>query len=530
MTSTATVAPSRGLARLSQRLESALTALAGKRFLPVLILLAGLLPSAWLLYELRDTPQFGLFSDDVMYIGAAESLAHNATYRESALPGDPWQTKYPPGYPLMLAAILKWNPAARNFWIMVHSWVWIAVASFALAWAMRQASLTPVQAAIVGALWAANPFGANAAVMAFAEAPFCAVLFLALGLAQRLDKAATWKAVLVGLLMGISCLIRSAGIFAIFGLVVWLLWRRSLKTAFWFGISASILPAIWMLWSHAHMPATSGLVAQYYFDYGARWLQDVRHAGLGSILVMNVSFSVKSVGEWLIPASISPLLPVLYTILLGFGCAVLADWAGGPITAVALATMGFQVFWNWPPSERFFLPVAPAFLGAGMALLSSRPAFLRIFTLVIVASADIYGIADLAGKYGTERYTGFPPVYSFIKTELPADAVILGDDRVWLFTGRKAVGMLAPMEYFYRKRPDSELTFFMGYKDVARQFGAGYLLAAPEVRWDATFDREEQLSTAIRADPDLERIFSQNGVELFRIRTNPPGSLGSAAP
>ncbi len=159
------------------------------------------------------------------------SLAHDGTYRETALPGDPWQTKYPPGYPLMLAAILKWNPAALNFWIIAHSWVWMAAASFALAWAMRQTGLTPVQAAIVGALWAANPAGANAAIFAMADTPYCAVLFLVLGLVLRLDKAAIWNAALAGLLMGIACLIRSAGIVAIGGLVAWLLWRRSLKTA-----------------------------------------------------------------------------------------------------------------------------------------------------------------------------------------------------------------------------------------------------------------------------------------------------------
>jgi len=527
MRSTFTVAPSRGLARVSERSESVLTAIAGKRFLPVLILLVGLLPSAWLLYDLRDTPQLGLFGDDIMYVGAAQSLAHDGSYRESALPGDPWQAKYPPGYPLMLAAILKWNPAARNFWIIAHSWIWMAVASFVLAWAMRQTGLTRVQASVVAALWAANPGGANAAIVAFAEAPFCAVLFLAVGLAQRLDKAATWNAALVGLLMGISCLIRSAGIVAVLGLVVWLLWRRSLKTAFWFGAAAGILPAIWMLWSHAHMPTTPGPVAQYYFDYGGRWLEDVRHAGLGSILVGNVRSGVEALGQWVVPIEGGVQYPWIgYIILLVIACVALLDWEGGAITAVALATAAFQLFWNWPPNVRFFLPVAPAFLGAGVAMLSARPAILRICAVVAVAVADIYGIADIARRYATERYVGLVPAFSFIRTELPSDAVIIGDERVWLFTGRQAVGMQKPMAYFYVKRPDSEMEFFMSYKDVARQFGARYVLHEPwdGVRWDIPFERREQLATAIRSDPDLDCIFSQNGIELFRIRTNGPGS------
>ena len=72
--------------------------------------------------------------------------------REAALPGNPWQTKFPPVYPLMLAAILKANLAPRDFWIIAHSWLWLVAASLALAWAMVQAGLTRVQAVVVAAL------------------------------------------------------------------------------------------------------------------------------------------------------------------------------------------------------------------------------------------------------------------------------------------------------------------------------------------------------------------------------------------
>ena len=495
--------------------------LAGMRFLPALILLVGLLPSAWLLYQLRNTPQLGLAGDEVMYIGAAQSLAHDGTYRESALPGNPWQTKYPPGYPLMLAAILKWNPADRNFWIIAHSWIWMAVGSFTLAWAIRQTGLTTVQAAIVGALWAANPSGANAAIFALADAPFCAVLFLALGLALRLDKSSLWSAAAAGLVMGVACLIRSAGIVAIGGLVAWLLWRKSFKTAMWFGISASILPALWLLWSRAHLPPGQGPVYEFYFSYVGRWLETVRHAGLGSILRTNSLFGLRSVGEWLIPVEKNSTPLVFgYTVLLALSGPAIVEWGGGAITAVALATAGLQLFWNWPPNERFFMPVAPMFLGAGVAMLSSRPAFLRMLVLAVVAIADIYPIPSLAQSYGTERYTGLAPVYSFVRTELPADAVILGDERVWLHTGRHALGMPAPMEYYYLNRLNSEIEFFMTYQEVARQFGAGYILLEPwdGLHWDVPFDQAKQFAAAMRSDPGLERIFSQNGVELFRIR------------
>ncbi len=68
-------------------------------------------------------------------------------------------------------------------------------------------------------------------------------------------------------------------------------------------------------------------------------------------------------------------------------------------------------------------------------------------------------LQSLALSYAVSGTRGFPPVYSFIKTELPPDAVILGDERVWLFTGRQALGMPAPMEYFYLKRSMQRSSF-----------------------------------------------------------------------
>ena len=43
-------------------------------FLPALILLAGLLPSAWLLCKFPDVPQLGLAGDDVLYIGTQDGV------------------------------------------------------------------------------------------------------------------------------------------------------------------------------------------------------------------------------------------------------------------------------------------------------------------------------------------------------------------------------------------------------------------------------------------------------------------------
>ena len=120
--------------------------------------------------------------------------------------------------------------------------------------------------------------------------------------------------------------------------------------------------------------------------------------------------------------------------------------------------------------------------------------------------------SGLEQTYAGQRDSGLSPVYAFIKTELPANAVILGDERVWLFTGRRALEMVMPTEYWYLERPDLEMEFFTSYKDVARQFGANYVLIG---HWG----KLHMDTVAVRSDPGLERVFSRNGLELFRIRT-----------
>ncbi len=492
-----------------------------RRLLPILIVVAGLLPSAWLLFEFRDTPQLGFGGDDVMYIGAAQALVNQGSYREPALPGDPWQTKYPPGYPFMLAGILKLKLAARDFWLIAHSWIWLIAASFALAWAMLQTGLSRIQAATVAALWTANPAAQAAGTMALADAPYCTVLFLATGVVMRIGKASARGALLAGALIGLACLIRSAGLVAGLALFAWMAGRKSLRTAIWFSAGAVLPALIWTLWSRAHLPAAHDPITSFYLNYGGQWSRTVRQIGFSPLLARNIHLAVDSLGGWLVALSGPTLLRhVLNIFLLAFTVAALAEWSGGAFAAVALATVGFYLFWDFPPDGRLFLPVAPAFFGAAVAMLSSWPAIVRIFALVVVAVADIYGTADRAAIYLDQREAGIAPVYEFIRTELPADAVVLGDERVWLFTGRKTLGMPMPMEYFYLNQNDSAMAFFRTYKDVARRFGAGYILLGPfdGIRWTVPSDRRQEFAVTLRSDPNLDRIFSNAGVELFKLR------------
>ena len=443
-------------------------------------------------------------------------------YREAALPGAPWQTKYPPGYPAMLAAVLSLNLAHRDFWVLAHSWLWLAVASATLAWALTRAGLAPIQASVAAALWTANPAACLVGTNALSETPFCAVIFLAIGSVLPGERIRTRLAVLAGALVGIASMIRVAGVLVAVAIALWLVWRRHPKAALWFASCAMVAPTVWMLWSRAHAPISQDPVSSFYLDYTGRWLQAIHSAGLGTIIIKNLTYGVLAVGGLLIATkSLLLLRAVRDLVLIAFSFVALGDRPMGIFSAVAAVTAIFHAFWLALPEGRFLLLVSVPLLGALVIRFSRCSLPVRIGVLGVVLIADLYGIADLADVYRGQRtrLTQLEPAFAFIRAQVPASAVFLGDEQVWLRTGRRTVGLPMPMEYDYSGRLEAALEeHFLRYRAVARQFGAQYVMLTP---WDLERNLREKGAPyffAVRSDPGLERIFAANGIELFRIR------------
>ncbi|MBS2003650.1 MAG: hypothetical protein JST44_19190 [Cyanobacteria bacterium SZAS LIN-5] len=76
-------------------------------FVLILVVVAVLLRAAILKYQYY----FGMYHDDGVYLVSAQSLAQGLGYRILSLPGEPFQTKYPIGYPFILSLALRLCPA-----------------------------------------------------------------------------------------------------------------------------------------------------------------------------------------------------------------------------------------------------------------------------------------------------------------------------------------------------------------------------------------------------------------------------------
>ena len=80
-----------------------------RRWAPTLALLALSLPTLLFVWINRDVPHFGVLQDDGMYLIDGKALAEGAGYRILSLPAQPYDTRYPPLYPLYLS--LAWLAA-----------------------------------------------------------------------------------------------------------------------------------------------------------------------------------------------------------------------------------------------------------------------------------------------------------------------------------------------------------------------------------------------------------------------------------
>src|SRR5271166_1491546 len=95
-----------------------------RRIWPAGLLMLALLPAARLAWHWRAMPHLGFYHDDGIFLVSAKGLADGEGYRILSLPNEPYQTKYPPLYPALLALVWKASPnfPANLPWAMLLAW------------------------------------------------------------------------------------------------------------------------------------------------------------------------------------------------------------------------------------------------------------------------------------------------------------------------------------------------------------------------------------------------------------------------
>lgn len=507
------------------------------RLVPVLLVCACLAPSAWLAWKARDAPHLGYFHDDGLYWVSAKSLASGAGYRIESLPGAPAQTKYPPLYPLALAAVWKAAPdfpanlpiAVALSWLALAAFVAIARAAFpdlgirgAAAWALTAAL-------------ALSPYYALCGFSLLSELPF-ACLFL--GALWLIPRARTRRmAAAAGLVAAAALLTRSAGVVLLVAGFAFL-WRRSMA------FCAAALPALaaWTLWSHAHRTASSDTMTLFYTDYLGYWLREVSITGLPLVLWKNADGLLSAIGGMVVfglPDSIAgkTVARVIAVAALAGAARLWRRRIARPYCIAATAYLALLLVWNFPPDQRFLTPVFPVLL-TGLYLEARRLASLlrsarrgveRAAAAVFAALLAAGGLAAAAGaaaglflalpRFLDEQRTrreAFAPVYRWIAANTSRDSAVLAyfDAELYLYSGRKACYLVIPTSLAYAGDRSVADRYYESVASYARQHNLEYAVLSP-------FDLEAELPPGerLRANEIIRKAVGDGKVHESGIIT-----------
>ena len=518
------------------------------RLAPAAFLVLLCLPSLLLVWNNRDVPHFGILQDDGVYLIDAQALARGAGYRILSLPTQPFDTRYPPLYPLYLA--LAWHavpayPANLGMAIML-SWLSLPVVlMLAYFWCKRHSFPVPITWMVVGLL-ALNPYVLFFVSNLGSELLFMVFLLGAILVADRPYQGGWRGPLLAGAIAGAGYLTRTAGIALLPAAIAYYLWKKQPRGAL--GFTMGMLPAIagWMIWSRAHAAPGHDVVTLCYTNYLGYQFFNVGWDNLGHVLSRNLNALLEAMGSLVFPQAMQEgllskliLWPLAVAMILGCvrmvrqGLGRLYVFFGGVSVAMLLV-------WHYQPNQRFILPLAPLLLAGfcfemvhvaewfrktithhgharRLAAYSLGGCLAIILTggLVLQISMDV-GVVPNLFRNDRANALAYRSLYAWIASHLPADANILWQDdtALYLATGHHAVSFVVPPREFEATGGEAgEPSRYRRIADYARLQHMNYILLAK-----VGLRHNDKVLRDAAANPDLERVHEEPGGILYRVR------------
>lgn len=437
----------------------------------------------------------GVFHDDGVYLILAKALASGEGYRYLHLPNAPLATHYPPGYPLLLAALWRLAPdfprnlelflAVNSLLLGLVAWGIERLARRQFGWPAPAA----VGLALVGAL--SLPMLLLASLV-MSEVFWLALLSPLLLAAERLcRRPRDWKSdVGLGACAGALTLVRTHGIALIIALLLVLAVQRRWRSAAWCAVGAAGLLAPWQIWVALHDALLPDALRGSYGSYLGWFIEGMRTGGatfVARTVASNAAQCAAIIADRLAPwpPGWPRVLPLSLAIaLLAMGLA--SAWRKAPVTGAFLAVyLTVTLVWPYAP-WRFVWAVWPLLLltiGEGCATLwryalakaerarLSRPLVIRAIAaapILLLAAGVLRAEAEAYATRGwstptREATRQIAPAMRWVADNTRTDDVVVADAEalVYLFTGRRAVPPAAftAMEYVApRSRSEDERT------------------------------------------------------------------------
>ena len=340
--------------------------------------------------------------DNAAYVSLAHALVEGQGYADAYDPLGAKHTKYPPLFPLLLAALVAMGAVT---WVAFKVGVAVATVSgvgVTFLWAERR--LGPWRAFSLAVLVAASAGVVYYSHWILSDPVFVLLIFTALWSLERCEQKnwdARWIAFGVAAALG-AYFTRSAGIALLVAVLGWLLLRRRFKTLGWVGAAFAVPAFLWWLRGRV------GGVGDYADEF---WLVDPYQPGLGTVGIGGLvaramengvgyvarhvpAAVVGSQGAWLI---------VLGVALVG---AAVHGWVLEGRKKVGVAELFVPLYVGlilvWPEvwgGDRFVLPVLPLLFLYGSVALERWTARLGGGARVVAAGAFVLLLLPALGSW-----------------------------------------------------------------------------------------------------------------------------------
>lgn len=363
---------------------------------------------------LTFAPQPHTGGDNAAYIALAQSLLQDGTYTELWDPAAPPHTKYPPVFPLVLAAAIA---IGLQPWVqlklLVLAFSATAVA-FSFLWirARRRATL----ALGVGIVLAVAPGVLQEGRWILSDVPFWAFTMIALWAFERLRPDDWTRFAVAAAALLFAYFTRSAGLPLLLAALAWLGWRRHWQQLAALAPIVGIPAAAWWLRARAHGPA--GYTSEFMLvDPYAPALGRAGAGDMAQRVGQNVSHYMTEHMPVLLTGGVTNPVELLSVAVFLLAVAGWIRRMRAPRVADLFLPLYLGLLLIWPAvwsGERFLLPALPLilFYAAEMLNVAARRAVPRYafatgaVAVALLVAAALPGLAQAAtiGRQCTAQY------------------------------------------------------------------------------------------------------------------------------
>lgn len=510
---------------------------------PMLVLVVALGVAA-IVYMLALTPFIGDGYDDARYITLARSLAEGKGYRLLSMPDMPLETKYPPGWPLLLSLVWRIRPffPANGVWFKGMSVLFtLGCVAVVYGW-LRWRDGNEGKALLIALLTLFSPHVFGYGTSAFSEMAFAFFSLLALwlvGVWQKRPFPTFRRTLITALVVAFTLYLRMFGLALVVATLFYLLQtRRDKQVMLLVGL---ILVFVAPLLLRNYLVNQNSPYVQEF------WLKSMEQPELGRItavdLILRVVNNMRAYLLAGLPGAIFPSQVPLTYVNMPAALRIGAPWlgidillamlvAGGLIGQILFrhalsdwyvaAYLGMALLWPWEPT-RFMVPLIPLMFDyfwfelslLGQLLVHRWPGWQTGLRRLAIAGVVLFILANgwvqALAAVATYRTPVVPPewqaryrLFEWVKENTHPEDVLasLIDFQLYLYTDRFVVREL-------------------GAADKLAEYGVDYVVLVPYGGVQVTGDLSRFQFEPVRQEfpTAFQRVYvdEEAGIEVFRV-------------